>query len=108
VRYIISFGGGNTSTRLTKNQLLPPNETHDRFVCDGDIGPHGPDWVASEDTRLLKKIAFNEMPRDKNHLRDSKQRSAQPWSTRYRCKCSDEWQVVTNHRARAVEWVEVL
>src|SRR3981189_605986 len=54
---------------FTKKRLLPADEAHDCVVGDGDIGPHDPDRMTGGDTRLLKKIAFNDMPGSDSHLR---------------------------------------
>ena len=65
--------------------------------------------MAGGDTRLLKKIAFRDMPGNDNRLRQSKQRSASLWLTQYRRSGSRERQKVpSNDRGPAIEWIEML
>jgi hypothetical protein len=61
------------------------------------------------DARLLKKIAFRDMPGNDNCLRQSKQRSASLWLTQYRRSGSRQGQKVsTDDRGPAIEWIEML
>ena len=49
--------------------MTSADEARDRFVGDGDIGPYDPDRMTGGDTRLLNKVAFNDMPGSDSHLR---------------------------------------
>jgi hypothetical protein len=66
---VLEYSFGGRPSRRLYNRLLPADEAHDCVVCDSDIGPHDPDRMTGGDTRLLKQIAFNEMPGTDSHLR---------------------------------------
>ena len=60
------------------------------------------------DPRLLRKIAFDDMPRDDCRCRESEQGSACLWSARECRNGSDRREIVTDDCAAAVEWVLML
>jgi len=82
--------------------------THDRLSCDGEICPHGPDRMTGQVTQGPRQIAFNEMPQPQDRRPRTSQRSASPSSTQQHRNCTHDRQIVTDDRAPAIEWIEVL